>query len=127
MNLNKPFSEACLGFGLVKKYETEARLCVGVFCAVKISHACFSPHLFSHNSTAQRARKLQVLLNVPVYKKKVVRVAGMENRFSRVCESYRFLWESTFLTKSIPIPTHTIPLFLLQWSCVSKDLALRIC
>jgi len=29
MNLNKPFNEACLGFGLVKKFETKARLCVG--------------------------------------------------------------------------------------------------
>lgn len=78
VNLNKPFNGACLGLGLVKKFETEARLCVGVFCAVKVSHACFSPHLFSHNSTAQRARNLQVLLSVPVYEKKVVRAAGME-------------------------------------------------
>lgn len=127
VNLNKPFNEACLDFGFVKKFETKARLRVGVCCAVKISHACFPPHLFSRNSTAQRVRKLQVLLDGPVYKKKVVRVAGIENGFSRVYESYHFLWESTFLAESIPIPTHTIPLFLLQWSCVSKNLALCIC
>lgn len=81
MNLNKPFNEACLDFGLVKKFETEARPCVGVCCPVKISHACFSPHLFSHNSTAQWARKLRVLLNGSVYKKVVVRAVGMENGF----------------------------------------------
>lgn len=127
MNLNKPFNEACLGFGLVKKFETKARLCVGVCCAAKNSQACFSPHLFSHNSTAQQAGKLQVLQNSLVYKKKVVRVASMENGFSRVCESYHFLWESAFLAKSILTPTHAIPLFLLQWSCVSKNLALCIC
>lgn len=125
-NLNKPFNEACLGFGLVKKFKTKGRLCVRVCCPVKISHACFSPHLFSHNSTAQQARKLWALLNSLVYEKKVVRAVGMENGFSRVYESYHFLWESTFLAPSIPIPTPAIPLFLLQRSCVSKALALCI-
>lgn len=127
VNPNKPFNKACLGFGLVKKFETKARLCIGVCCTVKISHGCFSPNLFSHNSTAQWARKLHFLLNSPVYMKKVVRMAGMENGFSRVYGSYHFLWEYIFLTKSISLPSHTCPLFLLQWSCVPNNLALCIC
>lgn len=125
MNLNKPFNEACLGFGLVKKFETKARLCVGVCCVVKISHACFSPHLSSHNSTAQQARKLQVLLSGPVYKK-VVRVVGMENGFSRFYESYHFLWESTFLANLFLFPPIqslcfycSDPVYLRVWHYIS--------
>lgn len=40
VNFNKPFNKACLGFGLVKKFETKVRLCIGVCCE---SFAVFHP------------------------------------------------------------------------------------